>query len=1415
MSKSQVVNIDTKNATSIPFVKEVAHYFMDFLETNFHKVRAPKRYFQQRDNNNLQVSVKIEKYPKYNALAWKVIRSGFKDDAINELKHGVFKNQIPKNLLQLIQQQIDLIKQEEIDKIIKKFKNEIDVALSKHKNDIVDASAFALDGITRVIKEDFLARFIEKISEPLEKIKTTTADSVYQIEEELTEIFTNPLEETVSMAITSKSLEQEFDVDERLNQNFTLSDIQNKLSSFFKGFAIADIFFEISELANNKSLLEKQEFYLNFCDITYQDRRYPLFYVPVQVTKAEGQFKLSFDSLLYVNKKAIQYVSQSYNAQNERKSTSLGSFMERIIYIAEKQEHLIGEIDIALKEAVTYFGLSPYIDINNPEVQIAKGNGVQVSNRCYFGLFDKSDESLVNDYEEILQKLNAGDDMLASAFEVLIDDFIKKNPDTVIDEVKIDWANQSSPDKLVYSSPIPLNEEQRQILTALNKSKCKYTTVEGPPGTGKSHTITAIVCDAILNNKSTLVLSDKKEALDVVEDKITETMNKVRFDKNFQNPILRLGKSSNNYSKIFSTTSMENIQEHYDAVKNEYGSIESSIEKSISGLKEKILGTIESYESIDIPEIVELNALEKEFSSKDFLPVDLEELYKNKKSDEKLKAIKTHMLFLREKLVSDNGIKKLFEKLYPNSSSVESFHSFLTIIEIVEVTKNDMQFSLSSLSHIQALSEEKLEMLESFICTLKQIRSGVFGYLFKGKQIRELCANLQKNIKHDFEKPHLYIEQLEAITHIFRFAEKIKTDFELSRNFQFSQDFIEWVCLLLKTNIALPDKEERNIINDTIKAIQKFSEEYPGTAEKAELSTDNVFGLFGNAITQYSEDEFTSLVRYLFLKNNINTKFQSIPEYSYAGEKAEVESLVTTQMTYKMDERVVDFYNNKRNDATSLKKIISKKQRFDKKVFENLKNAFPCILAGIRDFAEYIPLESEIFDIVIIDEASQVSIAQAFPALLRAKRVIVFGDKKQFSNLQSSQARSDTNREYLNRLKEVFIENISSDTIHLERLEKFNIKTSILDFFESINNYHIMLKKHFRGYKEIISYSSKYFYSDSLQAVKIRVKPIDMVIRFTNIDHDEKIEVNSNTNQLEIEAILAEVEALSKNNPSVSIGILTPFKDQQKLLCEAFSKHPEYENYCLNHKLKIMTFDTCQGEERDVILYSLVANTVTDKLWSIFIKDLNSVDLEEDGKIKAQRLNVGFSRAKECMHFFLSQPIEEYTGSIGEALTHYSKIKKIAEQLPDASDTDSRSPMENKVLGWLQETAFFKSNQAAIELQAQFPIGEYIKQLDKHYKHPKYVADFLLVFTDDENNQHKILIEYDGFEHHFEEHGSVDEMNYEKYYTEQHVYREKVLESYGYKFLRINRFNVGKKPIDTLNTRLAAFVKKKSKITKN
>ena len=66
-----------------------------------------------------------------------------------------------------------------------------------------------------------------------------------------------------------------------------------------------------------------------------------------------------------------------------------------------------------------------------------------------------------------------------------------------------------------------------------------------------------------------------------------------------------------------------------------------------------------------------------------------------------------------------------------------------------------------------------------------------------------------------------------------------------------------------------------------------------------------------------------------------------------------------------------------------------------------------------------------------------------------------------------------------------------------------------------------------------------------------------------------------------------------------------------------------------------------------------------------------------------------------------------------------------------------------------------------------------------------------------------IIIEYDGFKEHFTDLDEVDASNYGLYMKPEDVERQKVLESYGYRFLRLNRFNLGKDPVRTLDERLA------------
>lgn len=1390
----------------VPFATELARYFMDFLETDFHKARNPKRNIQNKNNANLQITINLNKYKKLPARAWKMITSGFATDLLDHVKKGEFTSPISKPLLDLVAGQIALIDDSDIQDLIGKFQAEIDIAIAKFPKDTPSAITLALDGVSRTIKSNFLSLFVERIREPFVRLQAGSVDSVFQIEDELNEILMRGFEDPVSSIINHITLKKEIDRDFIIAQSLDLSELKNKLSSYFNSFSSGDFFAELIDITTNKNLLENQEFYLNFCTISFGGSVYPLFYLPMQITKSKDGFSLSFDSSIYVNKKCVQFISQQYASLTERRG-SLSAFVERIVYLADERKHFIGRVDAALKDLTNYFGLAPYIDIHNSDRQVSKNAQIEVSNSCYIGLFDKSDESLINDYEEILQKLNDGDSQIAESFHTLVEDFISKNPVTITSAVENEWEKTETADKLVCQSPVPLNEEQRQILNALNKSSCKYISVEGPPGTGKSHTITAIVCDAILNNKSVLVLSDKKEALDVVEDKITQTLNKVRQDSDFQNPILRLGKAGNTYSKILSQTSMERIKEHYKAVRSDYKNVELAINQNSGELRNNIESTISAYSDIEINSIIEFHKLEAYLMKVHDLPVDIN---LDQFTVDDLINVRSAMKLLSEKLgKKGNAIDVISKRIYGLNLNVENILNTFIFFEIAETLKSQHKREIGHAKTIRELNSTGLKALETYVAKISELKSGIFGALFKGKQVRALNDALSGIIAHSLHPLHSKIEELSAIVSMQNAALSLSKKFEIEQQFGYPGDFVAHIHELVTIDLSMPTLSEVASIRDAVSTIRRFSNDYPILSAKSEIQFDAIDSLISNKLIQISDSDFEKIIHYVDLKARLQELFKAIPNQIYASTSRRIEGLVTTQMTYKMDERVVDFYENYRNDAKSLASVISKKQKFDRTSFEKLKRSFPCILAGIRDFSEFIPLENEIFDLVIIDEASQVSIAQALPALLRGKKVVVLGDKKQFSNVKSAQARSDTNREYLNRLKDVFTTHISNENLMIERLGKFDIKTSVLEFADRISNYNIMLRKHFRGYKELISYSSKYHYNDGLQAIKIRSNPIDDVIKFSFVEHDGKLVTIANSNQLEIEAIISEVERISKNEPFLDVGIITPHTNQQKLLVDAFSRHPDFEHFQKIHHLKIMTFDTCQGEERDVILYSMVANSVSDKLWGIFIKDLAGVDLEEGGQIKAQRLNVGLSRAKERIHFFLSKPIEEFTGSIGEALRHYNKILNESKVLPTVEDTDARSPMEARVLHWIQETSFFKENKEHIELHAQFPVGAYLKQLNSRYEHPAYVADFLIIFSDDNSKKHKIIIEYDGFEFHFRDNELVNEFNYGSYYTENHLYREKVLESYGYRFVRLNRFNIGSDPMLVLNIKIEEIVKKK------
>ena len=1395
------------------FVSELATYYMDFLETDFHKRRVPKRSVKFRNSKNLRVGLDLAKYDAFQSSLLKVIGSGMTRPL--SIPRGKYRAVVSQKVKDLIAAHTRSISDEVLAEVAASIATKITDLANPKTTDIGDALSRSQDSVTEAIRSKVVTPFVRDVEGLLHSSSGADIEAVYSLEESLVAILTDPLEELISEWVANVYGGQPEDIAHRIRQVLDGAFVRGSIGSYFSSCSVNDLFFEIKELVDNNLILDKQDLYLYFCDIHFLENKYPLFYVPLTITKTEGSFQVVCEPAVYINKKAIEYIVQEFNKEREQQGT-IKSIAERIIYPQEHRASMREVLGRVLSDIVDYFHLSPEIELADASRQEARGLSVAVSNSMYICIFDKSDEALVNDYEEILDLMKSQDADLIDSFTGLINDFIGSSPKSFKREVDNEWDRMPPEQKLVFSSPIPLNPEQRQILQALDKEDCKYIAVEGPPGTGKSHTITAIVFQAILHNQSVLVLSDKKEALDVVEEKITDVMNRVRISDDFQNPILRLGKAASNYAQILSTPVVNKIRMHSRAVRSQEARLEAGLRELNDYLTTNIDATVASYGNVDMADIQALASLERRYENGDNYPITFGEVLKSEDSISHVDEARQSMAVLDDTLhyrTNNLALLDLFQSTCGPRQGADTFSTFLVFAKVVQELRATYQ-DRAFLKSFRTVTGEHVNLLNSFIEKHRELGSGIFGYFLKGKKVAQMSQEL--NAALSFNTPIALREDIDDLEHASAFFGDTNNALKEHGLLSFLDDPLPIIHELMLPDEHLLDEIDLDALSDDLKTVLSYAQGYPRSAEKIRLSPSSLLSCFENDLRRLPENVFSDMISHVFVHRKLSNAFQAVPVFDYTGGLSSYQDLLTNRMTNILDERLLDFCYNDKGTAKTLRGIIKKKQRFPKDEFGRLKEAFPCIVAGIRDYAEYIPLEPGIFDVVIIDEASQVSIAQAFPALLRAKKVVVLGDKKQFSNVKTAHARNDTNTEYLNRLDTSFRKNISAGPAELERLTQFNIKTSILEFFEFIANFDIMLLKHFRGYRELISYSSKHFYRGDLQAIRIRGKSIEDTIKFSFIEHDGKQELAKNTNSLECEFILNQLRQLKAESSRCSVGIITPHTNQQKLIASAVSDDLDRDYFYESLKLKIMTFDTCQGEEKDIIFYSMVASQVEDKLWGVFIKDLDSVDLEEGGQIKAQRLNVGFSRAKECMHFIISKPIETFKGAIGQALRHYSVVLRDACQLPDTTDVDGRSPMEAKVLEWIKNTAFFQNNSNGIELKAQFPIGDYLKQLDPFYDHPAYRVDFLLLYRDGENRQHSIIIEYDGFnEHfgHFTQNADVDAFNYDSYYTAAHVEREKVLEGYGYKFLRINRFNLGEDPVSTLNERLLDLTRLKPKLT--
>lgn len=246
-------------------------------------------------------------------------------------------------------------------------------------------------------------------------------------------------------------------------------------------------------------------------------------------------------------------------------------------------------------------------------------------------------------------------------------------------------------------------------------------------------------------------------------------------------------------------------------------------------------------------------------------------------------------------------------------------------------------------------------------------------------------------------------------------------------------------------------------------------------------------------------------------------------------------------------------------------------------------HAFPVWLAPLSTLHHALPLRREIFDLTILDEATQSDMASALPLLHRSHRSLLIGDFKQLRHVS-----------FLSRTRQgALAQNAGLDDNDIHRLDYRD--RSILDLADDAvasQDAVITLNEHFRSMPPIIAFSNERFYANGLRVMTQRPQPTRESLALIRTTGKR---AGDGGNIAEVERVVAELNAVTESQAQLSdaachsIGVLSPFRRQVELLREAIGGALPLQVQA-RHRIRVNTAHGFQGEERDVMFLSWVVD---------------------------------------------------------------------------------------------------------------------------------------------------------------------------------------------------------------------------------
>lgn len=486
-----------------------------------------------------------------------------------------------------------------------------------------------------------------------------------------------------------------------------------------------------------------------------------------------------------------------------------------------------------------------------------------------------------------------------------------------------------------------------------------------------------------------------------------------------------------------------------------------------------------------------------------------------------------------------------------------------------------------------------------------------------------------------------------------------------------------------------------------------------------------------------------SVYEFVIFRSIGNKIYKNYPELAdFSGEKHEkkrsefvsldkaIIGLTGKSFAYEIDhtmslpEGIASYKATERTEMNLLRKELSKQtkhipiRQLLRRAGRAIQELKPCFMLGPLSVAQYLHQGSIEFDMIIMDEASQLRPEEALGAIARGKQLIVVGDPKQLP---------PTN--FFDRLVDDGDENDESEAANV-----FAGTESILDICQQLFHPVRTLRWHYRSQHEsLIAFSNFHFYNGKLVVFPSPFARNNRLgVRFRYIKNGV---YKDRQNVPEAQRVADAVIEHMVKYPEESLGVVTLNQTQRDLIEDLLDKKirniDEAQTFISNWEEEgwpffVKNLENVQGDERDIIFISTTFGKApgTTKPRQNF----GPISRPEGWK----RLNVLFTRAK--------RKIELFTSMLPEDITYEEKTPAGTKALKDYLDFAKRGILATtKITGREADSDFEVSvgdmlTNRGYEVVPQFGVAGFF--IDMVVRNPDRPGEFLAAIECDGATYH-------------------------------------------------------------------------------